>query len=206
MNDLCRVTWHAHPISKTDRAKRCGQRPFVIWFTGLSGSGKSTLAGALEQRLHQEGYLCYLLDGDNVRHGLNRDLGFSDTDRSENIRRASELSKILTDAGLIVIAAFISPFAKDRSAARHLFPPGEFVEVFLDVPIEICVQRDPKGIYDKAQRGEIRNITGIDSDYEIPETPEVSLNTSEYDVNACLEHLLAFCLEAGLLEPVVAKN
>ena len=206
MNDNAHITWHTHPVSKTDRAKRNDQRPFVVWFTGLSGSGKSTLAGALEQRLHQQGRRCYVLDGDNIRHGLNRDLGFSNADRSENIRRISELSKILTDAGLIVIAAFISPFAKDRATARHLHPPGEFVEVFLDVPIEICEQRDTKGIYSMARHGEIKNVTGIDSNYEIPEMPEISLNTSNLDIETCIDELLSFCGKAGLLQPMASND
>jgi adenylyl-sulfate kinase len=193
------IVWHEHRITKKERARINGQRPFVLWITGLSGSGKSTLAGAIEERLYQMGYRCYLLDGDNVRHGLNRDLGFSDNDRAENIRRTGELTKILVDAGLIVIAAFISPFTRDRALVRHLLEPGEFVEIFLDVPLEVCEQRDPKHIYKKARAGEIRHVTGIDSPYERPEEPEVTIDTSVQDVMACANLVLAYCRETKLI-------
>lgn len=193
------LVWHPHRITGSDRARLNGQRPFVIWFTGLSGSGKSTLAGALEERLFASGHRCYLLDGDNIRHGLNRDLGFGDADRVENIRRVGELSKILVDAGLIVIAAFISPFARDRAMVRHLLEAGEFVEVYLDAPLEVCERRDPKGIYRKARAGEIRHVTGIDSPYESPADAEVVLDTSVREIPACVEEILSFCGRAELL-------
>lgn len=193
------LVWHPHRITKQERAERNGQRPFVVWLTGLSGSGKSTLAGALEERLFALGRHCYLLDGDNVRHGLNRDLGFGDADRVENIRRIGELSKILVDAGLIVIAAFISPFARDRALVRHLLEAGEFVEVYLSTPIGVCEQRDPKGLYRRARAGEIRHVTGIDSPYEPPAEPDVTVDTSSRDVAGCVDDVLAYCFAAGLL-------
>ncbi len=193
------VVWHPHRITGSDRARLNGQRPFVVWFTGLSGSGKSTLAGALEERLFAAGLRSYLLDGDNLRHGLNRDLGFSDADRIENIRRVGELSKILVDAGLIVIAAFISPFARDRAMVRHLLEAGEFVEVHLNAPLAVCEQRDPKGIYRKARAGEVRHVTGIDSPYEAPDDAEIVLDTSVRHVAGCVEEVLEYCRRAELL-------
>ncbi|MBK7025350.1 MAG: adenylyl-sulfate kinase [Sulfuritalea sp.] len=162
MDNPNNLVWHPHTITGRDRARHNAQRPFVVWFTGLSGSGKSTLAGALEERLFAQGHRCYLLDGDNIRHGLNKDLGFGDADRVENIRRVGELCKILVDAGLIVIAGFISPFARDRAMVRHLLEPGEFVEVHLNAPLAVCEQRDPKGLYRKARAGEIRHVTPHD--------------------------------------------
>jgi adenylyl-sulfate kinase len=191
--------WHPHRITGIDRARLNGQRPFVVWFTGLSGSGKSTLAGALEERLFAAGHRCYLLDGDNIRHGLNRDLGFSDADRIENIRRVGELAKILVDAGLIVIAGFISPFARDRAMVRQLIEPGKFVEVSLDAPLTVCEQRDPKGLYRKARAGEIKHVTGIDSPYEIPLEADVVLDTSARDVPGCVDELLNFCRKVELI-------
>ena len=199
MDNPHNLVWHPHSVTGRDRARLNGQRTFVVWFTGLSGSGKSTLAGALEERLFANGYRCYLLDGDNIRHGLNRDLGFGDADRVENIRRVGELCKILVDAGLIVIAGFISPFARDRAMVRHLIEPGEFVEVHLNAPLAICEQRDPKGIYKKARAGEIRHVTGIDSPYEAPEDAEVVLDTSERDVPGCVDEVLGFCRKAELI-------
>jgi adenylyl-sulfate kinase len=193
------VVWHPHRITGIDRARLNGQRPFVVWFTGLSGSGKSTLAGALEERLFAAGHRCYLLDGDNIRHGLNRDLGFSDADRIENIRRVGELAKILVDAGLIVIAGFISPFARDRAMVRQLIEPGKFVEVYLDAPLTVCEQRDPKGLYRKARAGEIKHVTGIDSPYEIPLEADVVLDTSARDVPGCVDELLNFCRKVELI-------
>lgn len=193
------IVWHPHAITGSDRARLNGQRPFVIWFTGLSGSGKSTLAGALEERLFTAGHRCYLLDGDNIRHGLNRDLGFSDADRIENIRRVGELARILVDAGLIVIAGFISPFARDRAMVRQLIEPGKFVEVYLNAPLAVCEQRDPKGLYRKARAGEIRHVTGIDSPYEAPLEAEVVLDTSARDVPGCVDEVLEFCRQAELI-------
>jgi bifunctional enzyme CysN/CysC len=161
-----------------------------LWFTGLSGSGKSTIANLLEKRLHAEGKHTYILDGDNVRHGLNRDLGFTEADRVENIRRVAEVAKLLVDAGLIVIVAFISPFRAERQLARSLFDPGEFIEVFVDTPLEECERRDVKGLYAKARRGELKNFTGIDSDYEPPETAEVHLKTMGRTAEICIDEIV----------------
>jgi len=173
------ITWHAHKVSKSDRANLNSQKPCIIWFTGLSGSGKSTIAGELEYELFQRGYRTYLLDGDNVRHALNRDLGFSDHDRKENIRRIGEVCKLFVDAGVIVLSAFISPFKEDRDGVRGLVGFGEFIEVFVDTPLEVCEARDPKGLYKKARRGEIKEFSGIDSPYEPPLTPELHIQNLE---------------------------
>jgi len=172
------VHWQALDVDKKARAALKHQRPAVLWFTGLSGSGKSTVANALEARLHLTGRHTYMLDGDNVRHGLNRDLGFTEEDRVENIRRVAEVAKLMADAGLVVLVSFISPFRAERRMARELMEEGEFVEVFVDTPFEECARRDPKGLYAKALRGEIRNFTGVDSPYEAPEAPEIHLLTA----------------------------
>jgi len=166
-------------VNKVARAKLKLQSPKVIWFTGLSGSGKSTIANLVEKQLHQMGMHTYLLDGDNIRHGLNKDLGFTDEDRVENIRRIAEVAKLMVDAGLIVLTAFISPFRSERQMARELFPEGEFIEVFVDTPLALAEQRDPKGLYKKARNGQLKNFTGIDSPYETPESPEIILKTSQ---------------------------
>ena len=173
---LCR--WHETTISKADRRSLNGHRSGVVWLTGLSGAGKSTLANELERRLRARAVRSYLLDGDNVRHGLNSDLGFSTEDRVENIRRVAEVSKLMVDAGLVVITAFISPFRAERQLARSLMADGEFVEVFVDTPLAVAEQRDPKGLYRKARRGELKHFTGIDSPYEIPEKPEIVIDTT----------------------------
>jgi bifunctional enzyme CysN/CysC len=166
------------------------QQPRCLWFTGLSGSGKSTVANLLEKRLHADGRHTYILDGDNVRHGLNRDLGFTEADRVENIRRIGEVAKLLVDAGLIVIVSFISPYRAERQLARGLFESGEFVEIFVDTPLEECERRDVKGLYAKARRGELKNFTGIDSDYEAPEAPEIHLRTLEAKPEVCVERIV----------------
>ncbi len=171
------VHWQALDVDKSARAGQKGQKPAVLWFTGLSGSGKSTIANLVERALFAEGRHTYLLDGDNVRHGLNRDLGFTDADRVENIRRVGEAAKLFVDAGLIVLVSFISPFRSERRMARELVGAGEFIEVFVDTPIEVCMQRDPKGLYQKAKAGEIKNFTGIDSPYEAPEQAELHIET-----------------------------
>lgn len=170
------VVWHAHAVTREERERQHGHQGVVLWFTGLSGSGKSTVAGALEQALHQIGVSTYLLDGDNVRHGLCRDLGFSDDDRKENIRRVGEVAKLMVDAGLVVLTAFISPHRAERQMVRDLLADGRFVEVYVDTPLAVCETRDPKGLYKKARAGELRNFTGIDSVYEAPEQPEIHLN------------------------------
>lgn len=170
------VVWHDHPVTRAEREQQHGHQGVVLWFTGLSGSGKSTVAGALEQALHRLGVSTYLLDGDNVRHGLCRDLGFSDDDRKENIRRVGEVAKLMVDAGLVVLTAFISPHRAERQMVRDLLADGQFVEVFVDTPLAVCEARDPKGLYKKARAGELRNFTGIDSVYEAPEAPEIHLD------------------------------
>ena len=175
------IHWQALEVSKKSRARLMNQAPAVLWFTGLSGSGKSTIANTLEKLLHASGRHTVLLDGDNVRHGLNRDLGFTDADRVENIRRVAEVAKLMADAGLIVIVSFISPFRSERQLARDLMEPGEFIEVFVDTPLEECVRRDPKGLYKRAIAGDIRNFTGIDSPYEAPDAPELHLRTVAAD-------------------------
>lgn len=193
------IVWHDHKVTRAERAEPKNQRPCLLWFTGLSGSGKSTIANALDVALHRRGYHTFLLDGDNVRHGLNRDLGFSDEDRVENIRRVGEVSKLFADAGLIVLSAFISPFASDRRMVRNLFPDGEFVEVFMNTPFETCEQRDPKGLYRKARAGEIKDFTGINSPYEVPEHPEVVLDTSSQSVDDCVDRLIGYLQERELI-------
>ncbi len=177
-------------IDKAARAAAKRQKPCVLWFTGLSGSGKSTVANLVEKKLHAMGYHTYLLDGDNVRHGLNRDLGFTEEDRVENIRRVAEVAKLMVDAGLIVLTAFISPYRAERMMARQLFQEGEFVEVFMDTPLEVAEARDPKGLYKKARRGELKNFTGVDAPYEAPETPEFAVNTADMTPEGAAEKLI----------------
>lgn len=194
------IVWHSHPVDQASRAEQKSQRPLVIWFTGLSASGKSTIAGALEQILTRQNYHTYLLDGDNVRHGLCRDLGFSDAERQENIRRVGEVSKLMADAGLITLAAFISPFRADRRIVREIMPEGQFVEVFVDAALTVCQDRDPKGLYAKAARGEIKQFTGIDSPYEIPQKPEVHIRAGEVSVAQAVNQLLAYLHQIGALQ------
>jgi bifunctional enzyme CysN/CysC len=181
------VHWQALDVSKASRAAQKHQKPAVLWFTGLSGSGKSTVANLLERRLQAEGRHTYLLDGDNVRHGLNRDLGFTEADRVENIRRVGEVARLMADAGLIVLVSFISPFRAERRMARDLMEPGEFIEIFVDTPFAECARRDPKGLYAKALAGTIRNFTGVDSPYEPPEKPDIRLKTMEQSPEALVE-------------------
>jgi bifunctional enzyme CysN/CysC len=183
------VHWQALEVTKVARAEIKHQHARCLWFTGLSGSGKSTIANLLEKRLHAEGKHTYILDGDNVRHGLNRDLGFTEEDRVENIRRVGEVAKLLVDAGLIVIVAFISPYRAERQLARSLFDTREFIEVFVDTPLEECERRDVKGLYAKARRGELINFTGIDSDYEPPQAPEIHLQTVSTKPETCVDHI-----------------
>jgi bifunctional enzyme CysN/CysC len=193
------VHWQALDVNKVLRGESKGQKPAVLWFTGLSGSGKSTIANLVERTLFAQGRHTYLLDGDNVRHGLNRDLGFTDVDRVENIRRVAEASKLFVDAGLIVLVSFISPFRSERRLARELMQSGEFVEIFVDTPIEICIQRDVKGLYAKAQRGEIKNFTGIDSPYEPPEAAEITLKTATSDPVQMAEDVVAYLRKAQIV-------
>ena len=167
------ITWHEHAVSTIDRGRLNGHQGAVIWFTGLSASGKSTIANAVDHKLHQRGMHTFVLDGDNVRHGLNKNLGFSQEDRTENIRRIGEVAKLLADAGIITLTAFISPYRADRDQARALLEPGRFIEVLVDASLETCESRDPKGLYKKARAGEIKGFTGIDDPYEAPESPEL---------------------------------
>ncbi|RVJ48006.1 adenylyl-sulfate kinase, partial [Sinorhizobium meliloti] len=171
------VHWHALEVNKSARSAMKNQLPAVLWFTGLSGSGKSTIANELDRILHAQGKHTYLLDGDNVRHGLNRDLGFTEEDRVENIRRVAEVAKLMADAGLIVLVSFISPFRDERRMARELMEEGEFIEIFVDTPLDECARRDPKGLYEKALAGKIANFTGVSSPYEPPENPELHIRT-----------------------------
>ena len=186
------IVWHKHKVEKFDRSKQKKQKPCILWFTGLSGAGKSTVADAVEQKLFELGHHTYLLDGDNVRHGLNKDLGFSDADRVENIRRIGEMAKLFADAGLIVMSAFISPFRNDRKLVRDLVEEKEFVEVYISTPLSTCEQRDPKGLYKKARSGQIKNFTGIDSEYEAPVSAEVTLNTAELNVDECVARVITY--------------
>jgi len=184
------IHWQALELNKAQRARQKRQTPRCIWFTGLSGSGKSTLANLLDKRLFAEDRHTYVLDGDNVRHGLNRNLGFTEADRIENIRRVAEVARLMVDAGLMVLVSFISPFVAERAMARGLFAPGEFVEVFVDAPLEECERRDVKGLYAKARRGELKNFTGIDSPYEPPPHPDVHLRTAELSLDQCIDRLM----------------
>lgn len=186
------IVWHQHHIDKAARSAQKRQKPCILWFTGLSASGKSTIANAVERKLFELGHHTYLLDGDNVRHGLNKDLGFSDSDRIENIRRIGEMAKLFADAGLIVLSAFISPFRADRKMVRDLVGAGEFIEIHMSTPLTVCEQRDPKGLYKKARRGEVKNFTGIDSAYEEPLSPEIILNTAESDIETCADTVIAY--------------
>jgi adenylyl-sulfate kinase len=193
------LTWHQHRTTKAERARRKGQKPCILWFTGLSGSGKSTIADALETRLAEMGYHTYLLDGDNIRHGLNKDLGFSDEDRTENIRRIGEAAKLFVDAGIIVLTAFISPFRSDRGMVREIVQENEFLEIYVDTPLEVCEERDPKGLYAKARRGEIKNFTGLDSPYEPPEAPEVHLHPARDSVANSVDRIVGGLERRGIL-------
>ena len=194
------VHWQALDVNKTARASLNGQKPCVIWLTGLSGAGKSTIANLVEKRLHALGKHTYLLDGDNVRHGLNKDLGFTDADRVENIRRVAEVARLMVDAGLIVLVSFISPFRSERRMARDLLAQGEFIEVFVDVPLTVAEARDPKGLYKKARRGELKNFTGVDSPYEVPQNAEIRLDTRSAPAEDCAMMVLDYMRDAGIVD------
>jgi bifunctional enzyme CysN/CysC len=193
------VHWQALDVNKQARAELNGQKPCLIWLTGLSGAGKSTIANLLEKRLHGLGRHTYLLDGDNVRHGLNKDLGFTEADRVENIRRVAEVARLMVDAGLIVIVSFISPFRAERQMARGLVDQAEFLEVFVDAPLSVAEARDPKGLYKKARRGDLKNFTGVDSPYETPERPEVRIDTTQLSPEEATVVLLEQLRRAGVL-------
>lgn len=185
---------HPQPLAVTQAARAAlkSQTPRVLWFTGISGAGKSTIANLVEQKLLAAGRHTYLLDGDNIRHGLNNDLGFTDQDRAENIRRVAEVARLMTDAGLIVLTAFISPFRKEREMVRALFKPGEFIEIHVDTPLAVAEKRDPKGLYKKARAGLLKNFTGIDSPYEAPEKPGIHLCTLEGSIEDMAEKIISF--------------
>jgi bifunctional enzyme CysN/CysC len=194
------VHWQAVEVDKQARAASKGQRPAVVWFTGLSGAGKSTIANLVEKRLHDAGFHTYLLDGDNVRHGLNKDLGFTDADRVENIRRVAEVARLMVDAGLIVLASFISPFRAERRLARALLAADEFIEVHVDAPLEVAEARDRKGLYAKARRGDLAHFTGVDSPYEPPESPEMHLDASgQVPASVSAEQVFEYLRRAGVL-------
>ena len=190
------ITWHPGEVSREDRKRILGNRGCTMWFTGLSGSGKSTVAVALEKALWDRGICSYILDGDNVRHGLNKDLGFSPEDRTENIRRIGEVANLFTDSGVINLTAFISPYRADRDSVRELMQDGDFIEVYIDCPLEVCESRDVKGLYAKAREGKIPEFTGISAPYEAPDKPEVTLKTSDHSLDECVAQLIAY-LEAN---------
>ena len=193
------ITWHQSEITKEDREKLLKQKGVVLWYTGLSGSGKSTIAHAVEQKLYEMGHLSIVLDGDNIRHGLNKNLGFSPEDREENIRRIGEVSRLFADAGVITMTAFISPYRKDRDLARSLLKDGEFIEIFVDAPLEVLEDRDPKGLYKKARAGEIKEFTGISAPYEAPENPEIYLDTNKLNLEQCVQKIIAYILERNII-------
>lgn len=190
LKDLSGITPQAFTVARSHREQLAGHPGRVIWFTGLSGAGKSTLANALEVELHKAHQRTYILDGDNIRRGLCKDLGFSDADRKENIRRVAEVARLFVDAGVVVLVAFISPFRAEREAARALFAPGDFFEVYVDVPLSVAEQRDTKGLYQKARSGALAGLTGIDSPYEAPDTPDLALRTDLLPLHACVARVM----------------
>jgi bifunctional enzyme CysN/CysC len=194
------IHWQALDVNKATRAERKGQKPCVLWFTGLSGAGKSTIANRVEQQLLAAGKHTYLLDGDNVRHGLNKDLGFTPQDRVENIRRVAEVAKLMVDSGLIVLVSFISPFRAERSMARELLDKNEFYEIFIDTPLAEAEKRDVKGLYKKARAGQLKNFTGIDSPYEPPERPELRIDTTSVSADEAAGRVVAMLREVGLMD------
>jgi adenylylsulfate kinase len=194
------ITWHDGAIIKPDRERLLQQKGVVIWFTGLSSSGKSTIARAVEERLFERGHLSYVLDGDNIRHGLNKNLGFSPEDREENIRRIGEVAKLFADAGLITMTAFISPYRKDRDRNRELLKEGEFIEVFVKVSLDVAEKRDPKGLYKKARTGEIKEFTGISAPYEEPLKAELILDTDKLDLTQCQDAVIRYLVENGIID------
>ena len=194
MNHTRNLQRQDYSITRANRSKMLGQHPVVIWFTGLSGSGKSTLADRLEQELHKIGILTMLLDGDNIRHGLNKNVDFSEEGRRENIRRIGEVARLFNDAGVVVLTAFISPYRNDRDQVRALLPEHNFIEVFVDCPVETCEARDVKGLYQKARAGEIKDFTGINAPFEVPLSPEIIVKTAEQNIEECVKQLLRFIL------------
>jgi adenylylsulfate kinase len=193
------VVWHHATVTRSRREQLNGHKAAVIWFTGLSGAGKSTLAHAVEEELHQRGCRTFVLDGDNVRHGLSSNLGFSEADRRENIRRIGEAAKLMMEAGVITMTAFISPFREDREMVRNLMPHGDFLEIYCRASLAVCEARDVKGLYKRARAGEIKNYTGIDSPYEAPEKPELTVDTGTEPLESCVERVLALLETRGLI-------
>ncbi|ALX50113.1 adenylyl-sulfate kinase [Lentibacillus amyloliquefaciens] len=194
------IVWHDSKVTKENRQELNNHKSAVIWFTGLSGSGKSTISVELEKELYNQGVRTYRLDGDNIRHGLNKNLGFSPEDRKENIRRIGEVSKLMVEAGLFTLSAFISPYREDRDEVRELMEDGEFIEVFVDASVETCESRDPKGLYKKARAGEIKGFTGIDAPYEAPESPEVTVDTDKQSLEESVQTIVKYLNEKGYLE------
>jgi len=195
------IVWHHATVTRERRNQQNGHKSAVIWFTGLSGSGKSTLAHAVEEELHQKGCKTFVMDGDNVRHGLSADLRFSDEDRKENLRRIGEVSKLFIEAGTIVLTAFISPFREDREWVRSLIPHGDFLEVYVDCPIEVCEERDVKGLYRRARAGEVKEFTGISSPYELPEKPELTVNTEQETFEESVQKVINLLNERSIVKP-----
>ena len=193
------IVWHNSTITRDDRAQQRGHRSAILWFTGLSGAGKSTLANAVNVALFERGLACYVLDGDNVRHGLCKDLGFSDADREENIRRIGEVAKLFLDAGVVVLTAFVSPFVADRQRARDLVEPGDFIEIHCAADLSVCEERDTKGLYAKARAGEIKDFTGISSPYEAPESPELRVDTGGQSLEQSVEQVLTYLQAKGVI-------
>jgi adenylylsulfate kinase len=193
------IVWHHSTVTRTARAHQRGHRSAILWFTGLSGAGKSTLANAVNSALFEQGLACYVLDGDNIRHGLCSDLGFSDADREENIRRIGEVAKLFLDAGVVVLTAFVSPFRADRDRARALVEAADFIDIHCAADLEVCEQRDTKGLYAKARAGEIKEFTGISSPYEAPATPELRIDTGSQDLETCVGQVLGFLEGAGVI-------
>ncbi|MCF7755579.1 adenylyl-sulfate kinase [Paenibacillus xylanexedens] len=201
------ITWQSSSINRQDREKHNGHRSRAIWFTGLSGAGKSSLAFALEQYLYEQGVSCYVLDGDNVRHGLNRDLGFTAADRQENLRRIGEVSKLMVDAGLFVLSAFISPHEQDREMVRQLFEPDDFIEIYVRCSIEECERRDPKGLYKKARNGDIPHFTGISAPYDVPRSPSVIIDTEQWSIEEAVQEIVQHLEQLGALQlPLPTKT
>jgi adenylylsulfate kinase len=194
------TVWHHATVTRADRERLNGHRSAVIWFTGLSGSGKSTLAHAVEEQLYELGCRAFVFDGDNVRHGLCGDLGFSPRDREENVRRIGEMVKLFVEGGVIALTAFISPFAKDRLRVRDIVPHGDFIEVYCRCPLEVCEQRDTKGLYSRARKGEIPEFTGISSPYEAPVSPELVVDTGERPLDACVEQVITYLRQRGIVQ------
>lgn len=194
------IHWHKKAVTQQDKEKRHGHKGFALWFTGLSGSGKSTIANEIEKRLFQQGMTTSVLDGDNIRLGLNGDLGFSQADRQENIRRIAEVAKLFTESGIVVLVPVISPYSEDRKKARDLFEKGKFIEVYVDCPLDVCQQRDPKGLYSKAKKNEVMHFTGIDAPYEEPKSPEIVLNTNLEPIDVSVGKIYQYLASRKLLK------